>query len=201
MKHLIILSILLSATTGFGATRTFKIDPAHSTIGFSVKHMMVTNVKGTFNEFEGKIILDEKKPQNSKVETVIEAKSIDTNNDKRDDHLRSADFFNTDKNEKITFTSKKITPAGGKKYKIVGDLTLNGVTKEITLDSTYSGTTKGMQGETRAGFSATGKIKRSEFGVKWNKAIEAGGVAVSDEVTLNFDIEAIEEKDTSTASN
>jgi polyisoprenoid-binding protein YceI len=200
MKILAVLAVFTAASFSYGSTRTFKIDPAHSTVGFSVKHLMVTNVKGTFNEFDGTILLDEKDAKKSKVETVIKASSIDTNNDKRDDHLRSADFFNAEKNPEIKFVSKKITPAGAKKYKVTGDLTMNGVTKEVVLDATFAGTRKGMQGETRAGFAATGKVKRSDFGIKWNKAIEAGGVAVGDDVTLNFEIEAVEETKTDTAS-
>lgn len=171
---------------------TWNIDPDHSNIGFKVKHMMVSNVKGSFEKHTGVIELDDKDITKSKVQVSIDTASVNTNIQKRDDHLRSADFFDVAKYPTMTFVSKKIAKAGKDKLKVTGDLTLHGVTKQVVLD--VEGPTKESKdpwGNIRKGVTATTKINRKDFGLVWNAALETGGVAVGEEVTITLDIEAI----------
>lgn len=169
--------------------QTWNIDPAHSTVGFKVKHLMVSTVRGRFNDFEGQFSVDDDQFTNPKVTFKAKATSIDTGVEMRDNHLRSADFFEVEKYPEITFVS-----TGGERkgdaYELVGDFTLHGVTKPVTLTVTTEGIGKGMNGETVAGFDLTGSINRSEFGLTWNAALEAGGVTVSDKVVFDIHIEA-----------
>ena len=167
---------------------TWVIDQAHSTVEFVVRHMMVSKVKGRFSEFEGTI---EVGPDHnaSSVNATIALASVDTRDEKRDEHLRGADFFDTDNNKTIEFKSTKVE-ADGDNWKLTGDLTLKGVTKPVTLDLEYNGGGTNPWGASVAAFEATTKIKRSEFGLEWNAALETGGVLVSDDITINIDIEA-----------
>lgn len=183
---------LVFASQAFGAN--YDVDPAHSRIGFSVKHLMIATVPGNFNEFSGKFDFDAAKGELKSSELTVQAASINTNNAKRDEHLRSPDFFDVAKYPTITLTNSKIKKAGKNKFKWTGDLNMHGVTKPVTLDLTYTGTMKGMMGEQRVGFEATGKINRKDFGLNWNKALEAGGVAVSEDVQLIVEVSAIEAK-------
>ncbi len=176
MKKLGLLSIFVASTLFAG---NYTIDTAHSNAGFTVKHMMVTNVKGSINDIAGTFEYDEKANALVKVEGELKVASIDTKNEKRDAHLREDDIMDAAKFPTITFKSTKVE--GDKVY---GDLTIKGVTKNIALDLENGG----AFGE-KAGFALSGKINRSEYGVTWNKALEAGGVAVSDEVKLEIDIE------------
>lgn len=176
MKKLGLLSIFFASALFAG---NYKIDTAHSNAGFTVKHMMVTNVKGSINDIAGTFEYDEKANALVKVEGELKVASIDTKNEKRDAHLREDDIMDAAKFPTITFKSTKVE--GDKVY---GDLTIKGVTKNIALDLENGG----AFGE-KAGFALSGKINRSEYGVTWNKALEAGGVAVSDEVKLEIDIE------------
>lgn len=188
---------LAAAALAFGSqafAATYDVDPAHSRIGFSVKHLMIATVPGNFNEFSGKFDFDPAKGDLKSSEFTVQAASINTNNAKRDDHLRSPDFFDVAKYPTITFTNSKIKKAGKGKFKWTGDLNMHGVTKPVTLDLVHTGNVKGMMGEQRAGFEAKGKISRKDFGLNWNKALEAGGVAVSDEVQLIIEVSAIEAK-------
>ncbi|TMA39769.1 MAG: YceI family protein [Deltaproteobacteria bacterium] len=170
---------------------TWDLDPAHSSVQFSVRHLMVSNVRGEFGKLSGTVQGDEADPTHSKIEAEIDAASINTRIEKRDTHLRSADFLDVAKYPKITFVSTKIEPAGAGHFKVSGDLTLHGVTRPVVLD--VEGPTpeiKDPWGKTRAGAQATAKIDRKDFGIAWNQTLDAGGVAVGDEVTITIDVEA-----------
>jgi polyisoprenoid-binding protein YceI len=171
---------------------TWQIDPAHTTVEFSVRHMMISNVKGRFDKVSGTIASDGNDPKSVVIEAVIDAASVDTRVDRRDQHLRSPEFLDVAKYPSITFKSKKVEPAGEGKWKLTGDLTLHGVTKAVVLD--VDGPTpviKDPMGNQRAGASATTKISRKDFGLTWNKLLEAGGAMVGDEVSISIDIEAV----------
>jgi polyisoprenoid-binding protein YceI len=173
---------------------TWNVDQPHTTIQFSVKHMMVATVRGTFNAFTGKAVLDDKDPAALSFEATIEAKSIDTRNDMRDNHLRSADFFDVEKTPDITFKSTKSVLTAPGKYTVTGDLTMRGVTKQITLDVTgFETTFKDQKGKDHTGVTATATINRLDWGLNWNKALEAGGVLVSNDVKITIDAELIKE--------
>ena len=170
---------------------TWKLDPAHSHIEFSAKHMMITTVKGRFADYEGTVTGDQQSPAGATVNVTIKAASIDTRTEQRDGHLRSADFLDVEKFPTITFRSTKI--AGTKdKFTLTGDLTIRDVTKPLTLDVTFEGQGADPWGGTRAGFSATGKIDRREFGLTWNQALEAGGVLVSNDIKLHIDAQLVQ---------
>lgn len=177
------------ALPALASANEYSIDGSHSSVGFSVKHMMVSTVRGEFGKVEGKVTLDDKNPQNSKFEATIDATTINTREPKRDEHLRSADFFDVEKFPTLSFKSTKVQRAGKNKFKVTGDLTMHGVTKPVTLD-VESPTTeyKDGWGNLKRGATATAKVKRSDFGLTWNKALEAGGVMVSDEVQIQLDI-------------
>lgn len=168
---------------------TWALDPAHTSIEFSAKHMMITTVRGRIAEVEGTIIIDDANPLNSSVEAVINAASLDTRSEQRDQHLRSADFLNVEKFPKITFKSKRISGTK-EEFKLTGDLTISGQTKEVTLDVTFEGEGKDPWGGQRAGFAATGKIDRRDFGLTWNQALETGGVLVANDIKLNIEVQA-----------
>jgi polyisoprenoid-binding protein YceI len=170
---------------------THNIDASHSLIEFSVKHMMVTTVKGRFTKFSGDIEINETTPANSKVDVTIDVTSITTGDEKRDGHLRTADFFEPEKYPTITFTSKQVEPLGGEKYRVTGDFTLHGVTRELSFDITREGVTKSMQGAELQGFSGALTISRKDFGLEWNVALESGGMLVSDQVKIALEIEAV----------
>ncbi|HEX9036079.1 MAG TPA: YceI family protein [Ktedonobacterales bacterium] len=170
---------------------TYAIDPSHSLIEFSVKHMMVSTVKGRFDKYNGEVEIDEANPVASKVNVTIETASINTNAEQRDGHLRSADFFDAEKYPTITFVSKKVQPLGGEKYLVTGDLTLHGVTREIPLEITREGVTTNMQGQNLQAFSASLAISRKEYGLEWNVALESGGWLVSDQVKISLEVQAV----------
>jgi polyisoprenoid-binding protein YceI len=170
------------------AGEKYSIDPAHSTVGFKVKHLY-SYVSGRFDEVAGIIDVDPAKPENSSVEVKIATKSVNTANEKRDTHLRSPDFFNVEKFPDMTFKSKKITLTGEKTADILGDLTLHGVTKEVTLKTTFLGKGKGLTGAEQTGWEAKTSIKRSDFGLTWSKLIE-GVQVVGDEIEIELLIEA-----------
>ncbi len=170
------------------AQDTYTIDPVHSSIAFKVKHMMVSDVKGEFETFSGTIKLDPKNPENSSVEVTIEAASVSTNNEKRDGHLKSADFFDVEKFPALTFKSKKVEKKGDQ-WVATGDLTMHGVTKEIELPFTLSGPMAIGPGSV-LGVSASTELNRQDYGVSWNKSLDAGGVVVSDKVRIELEVEA-----------
>ena len=169
----------------------YEIDPAHSNLQFSVRHLMVSNVKGTFSGVRGTVTHDPANPTPSSIEATIDVNTINTNDANRDGHLKSPEFFDAAAYPAITFKSTKIEKSGEHSLTVQGDLTMHGVTRPVTLDvQDVSEETKDLYGKLRIGASARGKIKRSEFGLTWNAMLETGGVAVSDEVKLEFDIEA-----------
>ncbi|MFD3589609.1 YceI family protein [Streptomyces sp. NPDC058683] len=172
-------------------TGDYTIDPAHTTLGFVARHAMVTNVKGSFQEFEGSLHLDGADPAKSTASLDIKMESITTGSPDRDGHLKSADFFKTDEFPTMTFRSTKAEAVGGDDYRITGDLTILGVTKPVTIDLEFNGVAKDPFGNERVGFEGKAEIKRSDWGVTWNASLETGGVLVSDKIKLNFDISAI----------
>ena len=176
------------------ATSTWTIDPTHSIAEFAVKHLVVTTVKGRFRDLEGKIEIDETRPENSSVNANIAVASVDTNLADRDAHLRSDDFFNAEKFPHITFRSSGVERVSRNRYKIQGDLTIRDVTKAVVLDTAFEGEIDDPWGSRRAAFTATTQISRKEFNVRWNQVLETGGAVVSDRVKITLHIEAIEQK-------
>jgi polyisoprenoid-binding protein YceI len=183
---LLLLPVLASAEV-----EKYKIDPAHTDVGFTVRHF-VSKVPGHFAKFEGEVLLDPKDPSTMKITGKIDAASIDTNNEKRDNHLRSGDFFDAANHPEITFVSKKVAKAGDK-WTVTGDLTIRGVTKEVPLEVEILGFMPDPWGNQRAGFEAHGKVNRLDFGVSWNKKLDQGGMMLSDDVELVLRVEAVKE--------
>lgn len=175
------------------AKSTWGIDPTHSEIGFKVKHMMFTNVSGKFNSFEASIVNEDNLFETSSIDFSAEVNSIDTNNTDRDNHLKSADFFDVEHFPALTFKGTSIKKDSDGMFHISGDLTIKGVTQNITLESEYSGLMKDPWGNTKAGLSITGKINRKDFGLTWNAALETGGVLVGEEIKLIIDIQLIKQ--------
>lgn len=178
------------------ATRTtiWTLDPTHTLVEFSAKHMMITTVKGRFGEVTGRIEWNEAEPSASSAEVEIPAASIDTRSEQRDEHLRSADFLDVGSHPALLFRSKRLEgrPAkAGDRFQVVGDLTIRGATKEVVLDVVFEGRGKDPWGGERASFSAETKIDRREFGLVWNQALEAGGVLVANEVKIQLEIQAV----------
>jgi polyisoprenoid-binding protein YceI len=168
------------------------IDTDHSNVGFKVRHMMVSNVKGDFARFSGNVDIDDKDPAKLKVDAVIETASINTGVAKRDEHLKSPDFFDVAKYPTMTFVSRKVKKEGLDKFKIYGQLTLHGVTKDVVLDvQGLNNSFKDPWGTIKKGASATTTINRKDYGLAWNKAIESGGVMVGDEVNISLEIELL----------
>ena len=179
------------------ATGTYTIDPGHSRIGFVARHAMVTKVRGSFNEFEGSGYFDAENPANSRLELTIQAASIDTRSADRDGHLRSNDFFDMEKYPTISFTSTAVDKVDDDTYRVTGDLTIKDVTKPVTVDFEYAGTAVDPFGNTRLGLEGSVVVNRKDWGVSWNAALEAGGVLVSEKVTLEFEVSAIKAGDPS----
>jgi polyisoprenoid-binding protein YceI len=180
--------VSLSAAPGFAASYTF--DPAHSKAFFSVRHMMVTNVRGELGVITGTVNVDEKDIAKSSVDATVDVTTLTTREEKRDAHLKSPDFFDVAKYPNLTFKSSKVEKAGPGKLKVAGELTIRGVTKPVTLDVEMGEKdVKDLAGHWKRGASATTKINRKDFGLMWNKPLEGGGVLVGDEVTINLDIE------------
>jgi polyisoprenoid-binding protein YceI len=174
-------------------TTTWQVDPAHTNVEFAVKHLMIATVRGRFSDVTGTVTVAGRDFSQAVVETVIGVSSIDTRDPRRDAHLKSPDFFDVERFPAITFRSLRVERASpdGDHFRLVGDLTLHGVTKEIVLDATLQGLAKDGQGSSRAGFSATGTINRKDFDLGWNQLLETGGVVVSDEVRLTIDAEVV----------
>jgi len=165
---------------------TWKIDPAHSEINFKVKHLVVSTVTGHFSKFDASIETSKEDFSDAKINFEADINSIDTKNEQRDGHLKSADFFDSENHPKMTFVSKSIKKVSDHEMKVTGNLTLRGVTKEITLDVIYNGTVAGFGGTQVAGFEVRGKLNRFDFGLQWNALTEAGGVVVSNEVKIEI---------------
>jgi polyisoprenoid-binding protein YceI len=171
-------------------TGTYAFDPAHTHIGFVVRHMMVAKVRGRFTGYDGKVVIADG-PVDSTVEVAIDAASIDTRDEQRDTHLRSADFFDVENFPQLTFASTKITHARGDEWTVDGELTIHGVTRPVTLDVQFEGGATDPWGNTKIGFSASGEIDRDEFGLSWNVALEAGGWLVGRTIKLEIEAELI----------
>jgi polyisoprenoid-binding protein YceI len=180
-----------TVTAPVDLTGDYKLDLAHTRIGFSARHAMVSKVRGAFNEFDGSIHLDTDKPANSHVEINIKAGSIDTRNTDRDNHLRSNDFLAMNEYPEITFSSTAVESVGGDHYRVTGDLEIRGVTRPVTVDFEFTGSATDPWGNLRIGFEGGTTINRKDWGVSWNAALEAGGVMVSDKVNLEFEVEAV----------
>lgn len=194
MKNIvkIIATAAILAMPSIASASPWAIDAEHSNVGFKVRHMMVSNVKGDFSKFSGNVDIDDKDLAKTKVDAIIETSSINTGVAKRDEHLKSPDFFDVTKYPTMTFVSKKVKKESGDKLKIYGQLTLHGITKDVVLD--VQGLDKSFKdpwGNTKRGASATATINRKDFGLAWNKALEAGGVMVGDEVNISLEIELL----------
>ena len=188
-------TIIALALPALASAASWNIDPDHSSVGFKVRHLMVSNVRGSFDKHTGVIDINDKDITKSKVEVTIDTASINTNVRKRDEHLRSADFFDVAKYPTMTFVSKKVARAGKDKLEVTGDLTLHGITREVVLNvEGPSKESKDLYGNIRSGAAASTKINRKDFGLEWNKALETGGVAVGEEVAINLEIEMIKAK-------
>jgi polyisoprenoid-binding protein YceI len=182
------MSAVVQPVTG---RTTWAIDPVHSSVEFAVRHLMITTVKGRFADVQGTVVLDDATPAGSSAEITIQASSIDTREPQRDAHLRSADFFDAEKFPTLTFRSTSVRDWNAEGFTLVGDLTIHGVTREVALEVTSEGQTKDPWGGERAGFTATTKIKRSDFGLTWNQLLETGGLAVSDDVKIALDVQLV----------
>ena len=170
---------------------TWTIDPSHTRIGFVARHAMVTKVRGAFNEVEGTAVVDAEDVASSSATVAIKAASIDTRNAQRDEHLRSNDFLAMDEHPEITFVSTQVAPTGPTSLDVTGDLTVRGVTRPVTVPFEFEGAATDPFGNLRAGFEGSVVINRKDYGITWNAALEAGGVLVSDKVTLEFEVSAI----------
>jgi len=189
MKTILWTAASLAMAATMSAQHTYEIDTAHSAAQFSVRHMMISNVKGEFNKLTGTVVYEPKHLAASKINAVIDASTISTREPKRDAHLKSPDFFDVAKYPTITFTSKSVTAANGK-ILVRGDLTMRGVSKEIVLTvETPTAEIKDPYGMLRSGTTASAKVNRKDWGLSWNAALESGGVVVGDEVTITLDIE------------
>jgi polyisoprenoid-binding protein YceI len=186
----LILSLALFAAQALAAPQTYEIDPGHSSVEFTVRHMF-SKVTGSFGKFRGTINYDAAAPASSSVSAEIDASSIDTNNEKRDGHLRSPDFFDAAKYPTLTFTSTKVTPVADGKFKVEGNLTIHGVTKPVVLAASFLGAGPGLDGVTRSGFEGVTKVDRKDFGIVWNKALDQGGTLLGDDVEINLLVEAV----------
>jgi polyisoprenoid-binding protein YceI len=194
MKRILALfsTFVVLILPAFASAAVWKIDPDHSNVGFKVRHLMVSNVRGSFDKHSGTVDINDKDISKSRVEMTIDTASINTNVQKRDEHLRSPDFFDVAKYPTMTFVSKKVNRVGQDRLRVAGDLTLHGVTREVVLDvEGPSPESKDPWGNIRRGATATAKINRKDYGLVWNKALETGGVVVGDEVTITLDVEMI----------
>lgn len=171
----------------------WKSDPTHSSVEFSVRHLMISTVKGRFNQFEITLEGDPENLPGAKVNVSIDVASIDTMTADRDNHLRSADFFDVENHPKITFASTSIKSVGGNEYEVTGDLTIRGVTRPVTLKVVYEGSGKDPWGGERAAFSVSGRLNRKDFGLTWNTVLETGGVLVGEEVKVELQVELIQQ--------
>lgn len=189
LTTLAVLATAALATSAAQAATTFAADRAHTSVGFSVRHM-VTQVRGSFGDFSMTIVKDDANPAASSVDFKIQATSVDTGNEMRDKHLRSDDFFAVEKFPEITFKSTKVEKVSDSDYQVTGEFTMRGVTKVMTLPVKFLGEIKGMDGKPVAGFSVTTTLNRKEFGVNWNKTLDSGGLLLADEVTVEINVEA-----------
>ncbi|QOG11524.1 YceI family protein [Arcobacter sp. FWKO B] len=187
-------NLLVAGFVAFGlgvSAAELVIDGGHSEVGFSIKHLMITNVKGKFTDYDGDIEFDTKGKKFTKFDATVKAASIDTGIEKRDDHLRSADFFEVDKHPDIKFVMNSYEKKTDSSGVLKGNIEIRGISKPVELNATINGIVKDMSGKTKIGFSIDGQINRKDFGLNWNRALEFGGVAVGDEVKLIIEIQAV----------
>ena len=187
MRNLVSIALLVFASQLQAAT--YEIDKSHSEVGFAVKHLIISTIKGSFKDFSGKLNYDPKNLGQTKFEAKIDASSVYTNDTKRDEHLRDEDFFFVKKFPELTFKSTEVMGTDPKSFKVKGDLTMRGVTKVVVLDVSFNGEIKDAWGNTKSAFTATTRINRKDFGIVWNKTLDAGGLTVSDEVAINLEIQ------------
>lgn len=173
---------------------TWKVDPTHSTLEFTVKHMMISSVKGTFNDFDAHIEANPEDLTDATIEFTIDVNSVDTRNKDRDDHLRSEDFFDANNHPQMTFTAISITKKDDQTYKVLGDFTIRGTTKRVPFDITYEGTVQDPYGNEVAGFSGHTTIDRKDFGLTWGPALETGGLLIGEDVKINLEIQMHKQK-------
>ena len=189
----IIFTFALFIATANSQT-TWKADVAHSKVSFTISHMVISEVTGRFKDFDVAITQTKDDFADSKIDAIIKVNSITTDNESRDKHLKSPDFFDAEKFPEIKFISKSFEKTGKDTYKITGDLTMHGITKTVVLDTKFNGQMNDPWGNTKAGFKATGKLNRKDFGIQWNKTLETGGLLVGDEVDLTIAVEMAKEK-------
>ncbi|KAB2847053.1 MAG: polyisoprenoid-binding protein [Melioribacteraceae bacterium] len=194
MKKITLFAIFIFAAASTFAQTKWTFDKSHSSVGFSVTHLIISEVEGNFKNFDGTVETNGDDFIGAKVEFTVDTKSIDTDNEQRDNHLRSDDFFNAEKFPQMIFKSKSFKKAGDKKYKLIGELTIRDITKEVTLDVKHNGTVKDPWGNTKAGFKITGEINRFDYGLKWNALMEAGGAVVGESVNLEINIQLAKAK-------
>jgi polyisoprenoid-binding protein YceI len=193
LKHTFLTTALALGLATTTSAADWKIDGAHSQIGFTVRHMVVAKVSGKFTQFEGMVTgFDGKKFDGASVTVTAKSASINTANENRDNHLRSDDFFAVEEHPEVRFVSTKVVPRGENSFQLVGDLTMRGVTKPVTFDCELNGVIQDPRGNTRAGFSAEAEINRQDFGVSWSQTMDAGGLVVSDKVQIQIEFELVQ---------
>lgn len=191
IRKSLIAVLLVFGAASLASADTYTIDATHSNVGFAVRHMTVSKVRGSFGKFEGTVNVDPADTTKWSCDVVIQTASINTQAERRDNHLRSADFFNAEEFPTLTFKSTKVAPKGKDKFEINGDLTMRGVTKPVTLEAEILGSMQDSKGNKRLGFSATTTIDRMDYGVSWNKTLDTGGLVVGHDVDITLEIEAV----------
>jgi len=175
-------------------TTKWTLDPAHSELKFKIKHMMISNVTGNFNKFNVEATTDSEDFSKAKITATADLNSIDTNNEQRDNHLKSGDFFETEKYPEAKFESTSVAKKNNDEYEVKGNLTIKGVTKPVTLNAEFGGIAKDPYGNIKAGFTVNGKINRKDFGLNWNAALETGGVLVGEDLKIQSEIQLVKQK-------
>lgn len=190
-KTILVLAVAFSGLAVNAQTTEWNADPSHSRVRFTVEHLLISEVEGRFDKYEGSVLSDKSDFSDAKVEFTITTSSVNTGDEKRDAHLKGSDFFDSEKYPTITFKSKTMKKVGENKYKVTGDYTMHGVTKELIFDVKYGGTVKDPWGNTKAGFKVTGTIDRTEFGLKYNSTLDTGGLMIGEEIEITCNLEMI----------
>jgi len=199
MKRMAVAAVLLIAASSAGAAEVYNVDKVHSEVSFQVKHLM-SSVRGRFTDFAGAVSVDAARPEASSVEFTVKTASVDTAIADRDKHLRSADFFDAEKLPEISFKSTAISKTGENSYAVTGNFTMHGVTKQVTLPVTFTGYAKDPWGGERAGFALATTLNRKDYGMVWNKVLDAGGMLLSDDVRIEISLEAVKQKPAAAAA-
>lgn len=190
IKGMLLIVALIALTIVPVHADVWKVDPAHSSVHFKVQHLVITNVVGEFGQFDATLNFDGKDVSTGSAEMTVNSASISTDNVNRDNHLKSPAFFDAEKYPDLTFKSRKVLIGEGQKFKLVGDLTMHGVTKEVTFDCEFHGSAV-MMGATRAGFSATTKVNRQDYGISWSKTLDNGGLVAGNDVEISLELEFV----------